>query len=102
MKKNYDLFIPYCESNGLPAPVAEYQFQPLRKWRMDFAFPEKKIYIEIDGGIWVTGGHNRGAQMLKDWEKQNTAASMGWRLLKCQPKDLYKSEMLAWMRGCLL
>jgi len=73
---------------GIPAPEFEFRFDPVRKWRFDIAWPANKIYIEVDGGIWVTGGHNRGAQIKKDWEKRNKATTMGWRGLWCEPKDL--------------
>jgi hypothetical protein len=47
-----------------------------------------KVYLEVDGGIWIKGGHNRGAQMKKDWEKRNAATILGWRGLWVEPKDL--------------
>lgn len=35
---------------GMPEPVPQYIFHPKRRWRLDFAFPEYKIGIELDGG----------------------------------------------------
>lgn len=73
----------------VPAPVFEHAFAaPARKWRFDLAWPDHRVALEVDGGIWVRGGHNRGAQMKKDWEKRNAAAAMGWRILYCEPNDL--------------
>ena len=34
----------------LPAPVREYRFDPKRKWRLDFAWPELRLAAEVDGG----------------------------------------------------
>lgn len=79
---------------GLPDPVFEHRFHPVRKWRMDIAWPKEKIFIEVQGGIFIQGRHNQGAQMLKEWEKLNTAASMGWRVLFCQPIDVTSSEFI--------
>ena len=73
---------------GIPEPVYEYKFHPVRRWRMDLAWIEQKVYLEVQGGIFVQGRHSRGAAMLKEWQKINTASGMGWRVLYCQPKDL--------------
>jgi hypothetical protein len=75
-------------------PVFEYRFHPVRKWRMDIAFLDAKVFVEVQGGIFVRGRHVRGAAMLKEWEKLNTAASMGWRCLFCQPSDVHKAEFI--------
>lgn len=65
---------------GVPAPVKEHQFHPKRKWRFDFAWPERMVAVEIDGGQWKKGGgrHNRDS----DREKLNAAAALGWRVLR--------------------
>ena len=88
MKYNPKIVSAFFESFGIPKPEFEHGFHEERKWRFDLAWPNQKIALEVDGGIWVNGGHNRGAQMKKEWEKSNTAASLGWRILKCEPKDL--------------
>ena len=81
-------FPKFCTAMGLPKPVLEYRFHPVRKWRMDFAWPEYRIALEVEGGIWIQGRHSRGAGMAKDMEKYNTAAELGWRILKVEPKRL--------------
>lgn len=88
MKYKPSIVTAYFATLGIPAPEYEFRFHGTRKWRFDLAFPAERVAIEVQGGIWVAGGHNRGAQMLKDWEKYNEAACLGWRLLYCQPKDL--------------
>jgi very-short-patch-repair endonuclease len=60
----------------------EYHFHPLRKWRFDFADAKNKIAVELEGGVWVEGRHNRGSGFTKDAEKYNEAASLGWRILR--------------------
>ena len=88
MKYKPEVVIAYFESQGIQIPAFELKFHPIRRWRFDMAWIEEKVYLEVDGGIWVRGGHNRGAQMKKDWEKRNAASAMGWRGLWCEPKDL--------------
>jgi len=67
---------------GLPLPATEYHFHPERKWRFDFAYPSRKIGIEVEGGTWVQGRHSQGAGFEKDCEKYNQAALMGWIVLR--------------------
>lgn len=31
--------------------VAEHRFHPFREWRFDYAIPELKIALEVEGGI---------------------------------------------------
>ena len=78
-----DLFLNYLQQQFPQAEVVkELQFHPDRKWRFDYAFPSRKIAIEIDGAIWTLGRHNRPRGYLNDMEKLNTAASMGWLVLR--------------------
>ena len=68
--------------NLLPGEyTTEYKFNPVRKWRFDFAFMEW-IAVEIEGGIWTQGRHTRGSGFVKDAEKYNTAAALGWRVFR--------------------
>ena len=101
MKYNPDIVTAYFKENGIPEPTYEYKFHPVRRWRMDIAWVEQKVFLEVDGGIWINGGHSRGAQMKKDWEKMNTAAGMGWRILKCEPKDLCTEGMIEVIRNAI-
>ena len=78
-----DLFLNYLQQQFPQAEVVkELQFHPDRKWRFDYAFPSRKIAIEIDGAIWTLGRHNSPRGYLNDMEKLNTAASMGWLVLR--------------------
>jgi very-short-patch-repair endonuclease len=77
-----------CKLNKLPMPVAEYKFHPTRKWRLDYAFPEQKLAIEIEGGVWTRGRHNRGSGFLRDMEKYNCLTQLGWHLLRFTPQQV--------------
>ena len=101
MKYNIDIVLAYWKSQGIPAPVPEHRFHDERKWRFDFAWPDQKVYLECDGGIWIKGGHNRGAQMKKDWEKRNNASMLGWRGIWCEPKDVMTFSMIPIIKECL-
>lgn len=66
----------------MPEPVREYRFHPARRWRFDFAWPEQRVAVEIEGGAWVQGRHTRGAGYTNDCEKYNSAMLEGWRVLR--------------------
>lgn len=63
-------------------PETEYRFHGLRRWRFDFAWPGRMLAVEVEGGQWVNGRHQRGKGYEDDCEKYNTAALMGWRVLR--------------------
>ena len=58
----------------------EYKFHPERKWRFDFLLA-KGIAVEIQGGGWVHGRHSRATGMENDYEKNNEAVLLGYRIL---------------------
>lgn len=101
MKYNPDVVEAYFSTCGLPPPVFEYRFHPTRKWRLDVAFVRERVCIEVQGGVFIRGRHNRGAAMLKEWQKLNALAAMGWRVLYCQPKDVCTIDMCELIGACL-
>lgn len=66
-------------------PVREFVFAAPRKWRFDFAWPDRMIGLEVEGGIWISGGHSRGKGYEANCEKYNEAAIRGWRLIRVTP-----------------
>ena len=75
---------------GLPQPLAEHRFHPIRRWRFDYAWPDHKIALEVEGGVWTGGRHTSSVGFIKDMEKYNAAACLGWRIIRCQPSTLMK------------
>lgn len=70
------------ERAGLPTPEREHYFAKPRRWRFDFAWPDRMLAVEVEGGIWVKGAHSRGAHFNSDAEKYNEAALRGWVVLR--------------------
>jgi hypothetical protein len=76
------LFTAVVVAAGLPKPVSEYRFHPERRWRFDYAWPDLRIALEVEGGTWTKGRHVRGKGYEMDCEKYNTATLAGWRVLR--------------------
>jgi hypothetical protein len=81
-----------CRALRLPEPVAEFRFAPPRRWRFDYAWPAHQLALEVQGGIFTSGRHTRGAALVKEHEKLNEAAIRGWRLLYVTPQQLANGE----------
>ena len=54
----------------------------MKDWRLDFAYPLRKLAIEVEGGTWTGGRHTRGQGFEDDTFKYNALTLMGWRLLR--------------------
>lgn len=69
---------------GLPEYKREYRFMKERQWPFDFAWPDQKIALEIQGGTWVKGSrsHAGGTGYENDCQKYNEATIRGWAVLK--------------------
>jgi len=78
-----DIFYFQVQKSNLPTPNREYAFSPDgRRWRFDFAWPELKVAVEIEGGTWTQGRHTRGQGFEDDCVKHNTALMEGWKVLR--------------------
>ena len=95
---NQAVMLAWCKQNRLPKPTFEFRFATPRRWRFDIAWGDglyiDRVAVEIEGGVFVRGRHSRGAGMVKDMEKYNRAAVLGWRLLRYTPDQLCSQQML--------
>jgi len=96
-----DVFTVFCRSELGYEPVKEYRFHPTRKWRFDYAIPALKIAVECDGGVWTGGRHVSPKGYLKDMEKFNAAAELGWVVLKFTPQQLVTADTIAKLRATI-
>lgn len=82
------------QASSVPPHAREMRFHPIRGWRFDFAWPEQKLALEVDGGTWSGGRHTRGAGFERDCEKLNTAAIDGWRVLRVTGRMVRNGEAI--------
>lgn len=79
------------KENNIPFEE-QYKFHPTRKFRFDFAFPQHKIAIEYEGGIWQKSRHTTGPGYARDVVKYREAVLLGWRVLRYTQVDIDKGE----------
>ena len=71
----------------------EHRFCPSRKWRFDFAHVPTRTAIEIEGGVYRMGRHQRPEGFKKDAEKYLEAGLMGWRVFRLTPDMINSREL---------
>ena len=101
------LFLQLARSRGLPEPRRQYTLiLQGRKYRLDFAWPELRIAVEIDGA----SVHAEPSALRSDLLRQNRIILDGWAVLRYtwfdvvnHPLDVVSPDLLrAWtMRGGL-
>ena len=78
--------------NG-PKLIKEHKFHPTRRFRIDY-FHESGVAIEIEGGIWIHGRHNRGMGFLSDMQKYNLMSERGILLFRLPANKITASWVL--------
>ena len=86
---------------GLTGYALEHRFSPPRRWRFDFAWPDRKLAVEVEGGTFIGGRHTRGAAFEKDAEKYNEATLQGWRVLRVTPRMIADGRAMAMVERAL-
>lgn len=92
--------------------VREHMFHPDRRWRLDFIFPEapKRTAVEIEGitrfgrnkdGSMRLGRHQTHKGIKADMEKYNSAAMMGWLVLRVTQDQVRSGEALQLLETAL-
>jgi len=104
-------FEEQCVKAKLPAFTKELPFarQLKRNWKFDFAFGwpnEWRVAVEIEGlamrkdpktGLWQMGGrHGNIAGFEEDCVKYNTAAFLGWTVLRYTGSQVKSGYACAW------
>jgi len=73
----------------------EFHFHSTRKWRFDFAWPELKLAVEVEGttsygknkdGSMRLGRHQTAKGVEEDCIKYGEAMLLGWRVYRCTTK----------------
>lgn len=84
----------HIRSARLPKPEREYRFHPVRKFRFDFAWPDFKTALEVEGGTFTNGRHTRPKGYESDCHKYNLATLEGWKVFRVTTDMVNKGEAL--------
>lgn len=72
-----------------------------RRWRVDFAWPARRLVVEVEGGIWTGGRHSRGAGFESDVEKYGRLTADGWTVLRVTAHVIRSGQALQWIEQIL-
>jgi len=99
-----NLFLSIIQESGLPSPELELRFHPQRKWRFDYAWPEKKVAMEVEGVLYRVriGRHQRGLGYEADCEKYAEALVLGWKVLRVTPGQIRDGRVIIWLKQLLM
>lgn len=101
-----DLFAAQCRTFMLPAAERQHLFAKAshgRKWRFDFCWRAYMVAVEIEGlvprrlpggQLVVAGRHGSVAGIIEDMEKYNTAALLGWTVLRFPQKAVKPKQAI--------
>ena len=95
--KHEELLAGQLRQAGITGWEREYRFDTTgRRWRFDFAFPEIKLAVEIEGltADLTRGGHSTHAALRRDMEKGNAAVAQGWRVLRFEQATVDSGQAL--------
>ena len=69
-------------------PIREHRFHAKRKWRFDFAWPDHKFAVEVEGVTYEGGRHQRVEGFIADLDKYEAAMLDGWVVYRCSGKQI--------------
>ena len=100
---HYPQLILEREFSDIAAWEADYQeryakSKRSKRYRLDFAHPDSRTGVEIQGGVYNRGRHVTGSGYERDCRKYNLAYTSGWTifLLTSQmAKDAYWHGLIA-------
>jgi hypothetical protein len=74
--------------------IKEYRFDTIRRWRIDYYFPELTLALEVEGGVYSKGRHVRPSGFIGDVCKYNAMTMMGIALIRVLPKELMTQKTI--------
>lgn len=86
---------------GLQAPERQYYYARPRRLRADFAWPDYRLLVEVQGGIYSRRAHGSIRGVLADIDRLNEATMHGWRLLRVRPDMVTDGQALALVERAL-
>jgi hypothetical protein len=75
---------------GLPSPVLQYEIvdRSRRVWRLDFAWPDRRLAVEYDGFDF----HSSPAELRRDRQKRAALIELGWNVISIVADDVRRRQ----------
>jgi len=86
-------FLQQIQTAGLPAPITEFYHLAGRDFRLDFAWPDRRIGVEIQGAA-----HRIKGKFAADIEKRALGLLAGWRVLEIDGRRVRNEVGIGWLR----
>ncbi len=83
-------------SAGLPQPQTEWYAVDGRNWRLDFAWPDRKLGIEVQGYA-----HRIKGRFEADIEKRAILMLKGWKIMEVSGKSIKDGVAIEWVKRLL-
>jgi hypothetical protein len=104
MSKSYleKIALAMIEEAGLPMPEREVKFCEHRKFRFDFCWPDIKLALEVDGGVFMkVSGHTSGVGVTANIEKMNEATLAGYQVIRATKAHMISGQMIEWLKRAM-
>ncbi len=88
-------------ATGLPAPEREARLIEGRRFRADFAWPDQRLVVEVEGGSWIAGRHSQGRGFESDCVKGCELAVRGYRVLRVTGAMIESGVAIDYITRCL-
>jgi very-short-patch-repair endonuclease len=98
-------------AHKMPQPAEQYRWatelenengRP-RQFRADFAWPQFRLLIEVQGGVWRPGGgaHSHPSNIERDIDKQQCAVLLSWFVLPVTTDEVKNGKAIAMIERVL-
>lgn len=89
-----DLLLGQLRAVGLPLPEREYRPFDDRKFRLDCAWPLRRVFVECDGGEYLRAQSRRHGGAA-DCERWNLLALAGWTGFRFVGSQILRGDAVA-------
>ena len=84
----------HCRMCCMLDAACAHEYRRARNWRCDFAWPDRRLIVEVEGGVYTQGRHVRPSGFTKDLEKYNALTEAGWKVLRFSRREVTSGEAL--------
>lgn len=98
------MLVEQIAARALPAPVLQSRLpwkHTKRLFRGDLLWPEQRLLVEVDGGVYTGGRHATGQGIERDNVKHNLAVLNNYRVLRVNGSHVRDGSAVAWIAAAL-